>query len=310
MKGRTKQALLLGAAALLLVILNGRWIARLPAAAHEGTPGILWRSATPNRGTLATGPRSWSTYQPASIVKLSAGGAAARAGLRKGDQVVAINGIPTYYQEELGRLFDASHPGTNMEYTVLRGTGKQVVRFRLDGRLSQFDFWLPLLADSCSAGFFFGLGAFVYWKRPKDRCALMFFVMCLPFAFFFSLSNVLTLEANGVKGVAEMGAVMLTAALAGTIFLFPPLLHFMLIFPKPRPLVEKYPGILGWVYGLAALITVLFGTLFIVVRAGQAGNMLYGLGYGVGHSGRLAPWKQKVEVILLLAPVVFCSGGA
>jgi len=60
------------------------------------------------------------------------GGAAERAGIEKGDLIVAAAGEPVARVDELQPRLDAAAGGT-LELTVLRGTDERVVTVELEG---------------------------------------------------------------------------------------------------------------------------------------------------------------------------------
>lgn len=287
-----RHLLLIGSAALILTVLTAQWVTRLPAAAKSSTSGVRLDDPPP-----------WSQQEPGRVVSVAMGGPAARAGLRKGDRVQAINGIPNWSYYELHRLFDNSRAGDSLEYTVLRGNQTRVVPIRPEGRLGTI--WVDLLIKAFAAGVFFGVGIFVYWKHPKDRRALTFFWMCLPFALMFSMGNIAVVKQGDLVDLTNLGwDGIITMALF--FFLFPPLLHFTLIFPKPRPLLERYPGILGWVYTLPVLIAVL---VVVFTLLGSLGQISSNLGFSITQAlFEPAQGRQLVSgasAIVLLALAVF-----
>jgi len=285
-----RQLLLIGGAALILAAMTAQWVAGLPAAAGATTAGVRLDEPAP-----------WSTDEPGRVIGVAMGGPAAQAGLRGGDRVLAINGIPIWSYHELHRLVDNSRAGDSLEYTVLHGTQTRVVPLRLEGRLGRI--WIKLLCTALAAAIFFGAGVFVYWKRPRDRRALTFFLMCLPFALIFSEVNFAAVTQGDFSGRAALTSNIIIGALI--LFLFPPLLYLPLIFPQPRPVVEKYPGILGWVYGLPALIA-----LWIVGLAPPIGleQKIPNLNVAAQLLLEFAQRRRLVSVALaigLLAPAAF-----
>ena len=71
------------------------------------------------------------------------GGAAEQAGLARGDQIVAINGIRAVQSriDELHRIDDVIYPGDRLSYTVLRGEGEveiEVVAVPINTEIGQF----------------------------------------------------------------------------------------------------------------------------------------------------------------------------
>jgi len=309
MHGRIGQLLLICVAAVTLAAITGQWVAALPAAAGAATAGVLLRDPPP-----------WFAEESGRVVRVEMGGPAARAGLRRGDRVLAINGIPTWSREELHRLVDNRRAGDSLEYTVLSGTQTRVVQLRLEHRLGQI--WYGLLADVFAAGIFFGVGAFVYWKRPKDRRALTFFLMCLPFALMFSERAVTVVKRGDFIDNSALASSVMIGSLF-FFFLFPLLLHLPLIFPKPRPLVEKYPGIVAWVYAPWALIAVWIAALTLLSGGLQmtpnglsaiASGISDGIGDAIRELARRGPLVSVALAAGLLAPAAFlfwkCAGSA
>ena len=285
-----RQLLLIGSAALILAVINAQWVTGLPAAARASTAGVGLDEPPP-----------WSPQEPGRVVRVAMGGPAARAGLRKKDQVQAINGIPNWSYHGLHQLLDNTRAGDSLEYTVLRGTQTRVVTLRLDGRLGRI--WVDLLCNACAVAIFFGAGVIVYWKHPRDRRARTFFWMCLPFALMFSQANITGVKQSDFVGPPALADGIIKAL---PFFLFPPLLHFTLIFPKPRPVLAKYPGILGWVYALPALIA--FWIVFLILSARSMlmnpiviGSIIQAL-FEPAHGRRLA---SVAAAIGLLAPAAF-----
>jgi serine protease Do len=61
-------------------------------------------------------------------------GPAARAGLERGDLIVAAGGEPIARVDDLYRTLDAATPGGTLELSVVRGTDERTVVVSLDGR--------------------------------------------------------------------------------------------------------------------------------------------------------------------------------
>src|SRR5258708_3367667 len=106
MYGRIRQQLLIGGAALILAAITEQWVAGLAAAASATTAGVRLDEPPP-----------WSNDEPGRVIGVAMGGPAAQAGLRRGDRVLAINGIPIWSYQELHRLVDNSRAGDSLEYT-------------------------------------------------------------------------------------------------------------------------------------------------------------------------------------------------
>ena len=106
----------------------------------------------------------------------------------------------------------------------------------------------------------FVIGAVVLWKRPSDRAAQMFFVLC------------------AISVVAFMGGFHWSSLLGSRWLLYPFILcamllapvtlHFYLLFPQPHIVIRNHPKKVLWgIYGLPSLLVlVLFGCLIWVNR--------------------------------------------
>jgi len=105
----------------------------------------------------------------------------------------------------------------------------------------------------------FGLGGLVFWRRPGDASATVFFVLCLVNVFAFM---------GGLHWSSLVGARWLLYPFAGSALLLAPLtLHFYLLFPRPvRPIRRRPKLIVAVVYAVPAMAVV--GMLGLLVYVG------------------------------------------
>ncbi|WP_434042037.1 MULTISPECIES: Do family serine endopeptidase [Sorangium] len=68
----------------------------------------------------------------ALVAELEPGGAAARAGIKAGDVIVEVNGVPIHHAEELRRNVARNAPGSEIKVTVVRAEKRHEVVARLD----------------------------------------------------------------------------------------------------------------------------------------------------------------------------------
>ncbi|KYF68096.1 Do family serine endopeptidase [Sorangium cellulosum] len=68
----------------------------------------------------------------ALVAELEPGGAAARAGIKAGDVIVEVNGVPIVHAEELRRNVARNAPGSEIKVTVVRAEKRHEVVARLD----------------------------------------------------------------------------------------------------------------------------------------------------------------------------------
>ncbi|HYT76148.1 MAG TPA: ATP-binding protein [Vicinamibacterales bacterium] len=233
------------------------------ASWSEVEDGVLWR--TINGDVVAT--------------EVAPGTAAERAGVQRGDVLLAVDGAPIDRVEDVVATLHASSAGRHLTYTILRLREKQQTNIEV----------API--PSSPRGLYFALaavgifsllvGASVRLRRPDHQATLHFFWLTV--AFFGVMAFSFTGQLDPLDWTFYWGD--LTAQL-----LLPPLfLHFALVFPdRPdawvrseagRPLVPAMylPALL---LGAASVASVVNGgahgdVLTRVTVIVQSGQLLY-----------------------------------
>ena len=89
----------------------------------------------------------------ALVEAVQPGGPAARLGLKKGDLIVAFNGVPVEYPEQLARWVAVAGPGATISLVWVRDEIRQEGRTRLDEAPSAVPSWMRVdSSSSLSAG--------------------------------------------------------------------------------------------------------------------------------------------------------------
>ena len=170
--------------------------------------GVLWRSQ--GEGVTAR--------------LVDDGSPAARAGVRPGDVLIAVDGRPVQSVGDLVEIFHSASRGDRLDYTVLRLSSQQMLTVAV----------APIPAGP--RGLYFALaavgifsllvGASVRLRRPDHQATLHFFWLCI--AFFGVLAFSFSGRLDTLDRVFYWGDVV-------SMLLLPPLfLHFALMFPE-RP---------------------------------------------------------------------------
>ena len=101
----------------------------------------------------------------------------------------------------------------------------------------------------------FSVGARVFWMRPRDGSARVFFWLCVVTVGAFMGGY------HWSQIVVSWQLIFLFAAFA----VFVPILslHFYMVFPRPNPILQRWPGtVLGLLYGVPSLaVAGLWGTM-------------------------------------------------
>ncbi|MDI1450255.1 Do family serine endopeptidase [Polyangium sp. 6x1] len=95
---------------------------------ERGKLGLLFQPITADLGKAF----GMDTPKGALVSDLEPGGAAARAGIKPGDIVVAVNGTPIHHAEDLPRKVARHAPGTTIKVSLLRAGKPLEVTAKLD----------------------------------------------------------------------------------------------------------------------------------------------------------------------------------
>lgn len=108
----------------------------------------------------------------------------------------------------------------------------------------------------------FVVGAVVYWKRPDDRPAAQFFLLCI-----VSLGAYI----GGYNWGRILTQPMLLAVFMACSLLLPAVsLHFYMLFPRPKVLLQRYPrAVLLAIYTPALIFLVLLYSDYLRIRGLQ-----------------------------------------
>ena len=201
--GRSLLALLVVGLLLVLGVAN----IALRAQSHQVEDGVLWSDRA----------------EGVTVAEIAERSPAARAGLQRGDVLLAVNGVPVERRADVIEYQHRGTPGTTLSYTVVRLGTRQVLQVELAPAPQGSSMYFVLAAVGL---FTLLVGASVRLRRPDDQATLHFFWLCVAFfgAFTFSFTGPLD-RLDWIFYWGDAIAMALMPAL---------LLHFTLEFPE-RP---------------------------------------------------------------------------
>ena len=167
----------------------------------------------------------WSAAPQGLVAaRVAPGGPGARAGVRTGDVLLAIDGEEILSPERLSTTLATRRPGERLQYSLLRQDERRALTVPVQplrqGNASAF-YYLSL------AGFFsLVVGTVVMLRRPADRISLHFYAVCVLFFLMYSISYTGRLDSAD-------WTLFWADHLAG-LFLPVVYLHFCLSFPERR----------------------------------------------------------------------------
>jgi PAS domain S-box-containing protein len=195
--------------ALINLVVVGRW--QRSAAVDDG---VLW------------GP-------DLSALEVSAESTAARAGLQRGDFLLAIDGIPVTTPQEVAAVLAQITPEAVVTYTLTRDSADELVTIQLQRAPGPESGLYYLLA---AVGIFALLvGTSVRLRRPADPATLHFFWLTAAFFGVFALTY--------TGEFTRTDYFFYWADVVAFVMLPPLFVHFALVFPeRPNPWVATSTG--------------------------------------------------------------------
>src|SRR5471030_741868 len=193
----------------LLVALGLANIATKPRW-HEVEDGVLWSARA----------------EGVTAIEVAAGTAAAEAGIRRGDVLLAVNGSPVQTPSDVIEYQHRGHAGDRLHYVLLRDGARQPLELTLAPAPRGSSLYFVLAAVGL---FTLLVGGSVRLRRPRDQATLHFFWLCVAFFGVFTFSFNVPLDR--LDWTFYWGDAIAFALLP------PLLLHFTMVFPA-RPTTE------------------------------------------------------------------------
>ena len=199
------------------------------------------------------------------------GSPAARAGLVPGDRLLTVAGVPAEDGEGVARATAGLARGDRVVFEVAGddGAAPRRVPLVLAPPLASPSLRLGLVSSLFVGLAYLLIATLVALRRPSERAARVLFLLGLVSALFFACWALADVEMRGRQGVLPFEQQIATLFLfcAGFVTLSVAtgnlLLHLALVFPRPRPIVERRPALLAWVHTLSFLPAVALVTMIV-----------------------------------------------
>jgi serine phosphatase RsbU (regulator of sigma subunit) len=269
-----------------LVAVLAHSLVQWSSAARYGWTGL--EVALTTRLTDAGGEDSFFLVKSAE--PLSPG---SRAGLRRGDEILAIDGSPG----SLVSRFRQLKPDEPVRMRI-GGPAPRVVTLQPVAPLSQGSVLLIIAVEFAIGVVSIAIGWFVLRRRPDDVRALVLFA----FTCLYALTRFVGTEPVHTFGAdPRANLVPIVVAIGCSLLLFPVLLHFCLVFPRPRPLLAVSPGLVRGIYLYPSLLAIVIAGFVTLLILGRAAIYLRFLGGQIGLNEKLLlTGVLALGIILLL----------
>ncbi|MGH9767853.1 MAG: PDZ domain-containing protein, partial [Blastocatellia bacterium] len=215
----------------------------------------IYSLSLPNQGSDDGWRGTWAGRGDPIITDLVPNGWA--AGLRVGDEIIAINGIKIKDDPRILDYNSSAPPGTRYTMTIRRAGELRDVEIQTVPVRIKFDplYYISLL--------FLLTGWIVFLLRPDDKQAWLLAVM---------LGSMMGL-GNDPANLPSWLSLIVGAAGAVELLSLPIFVHFFLIFPDPSPLLRRWARLETWLY-LPCLLVIL-PTFALFRLSGDAGLLMF-----------------------------------
>lgn len=260
---------------------------------HErGWSGVMYLSKT-------TPPQERLGFRGYQVMATVAG-SPADGMLRYRDEVLSLNGIARDDLKGLAALDARTRRGSVVVYRIRRGEAVIDVPLRFESPLRSSFVIVRHAAALIVAVTFLAIALLIVARAPRDARATVFYALALVTAVAILLSAATVYEQSGGRGImlSPFPTLMTIYVVAACAFAYPPLiLHLCLIFPRRRPILEKNPKLLHWIYAVA-----LVGVLMLTFVA--AFLSLIDWNDVESSSRRIGPYVRPFFHALSLFPVL------
>jgi len=218
--------------------------------------GLVYRFSLPTDGWLAGEPEDFDSY--GFIYRENLMGAS--SDLQPGDHLVAVDGISLLGGVNTTHWYlrDEWQLGSTVRYTVLRGEKE----LQLDVPLTKWGFSSILRAGGLSSAdivsylgivVFLAMGFVAFWQRPNVPAARALWVLAAVLLSVFTFFGLLpSMIPDHIYPLASISFVLIIT-LSFTLLLPPAFIRFALVFPKPKPILQRH----NWIVFLPYVVGVI-----------------------------------------------------
>ena len=172
------------------------------------------------------------------------------------DEILALNGIRRDDLPRLAKLDAHTRRGSVVVYRIRRGTKVLDVPLRFETPLKSGYVLVRQGVGLVVALAFVAIALVILARAPRDPRATVFYALAMISAVAILVSGATVYEQSNGRGIILSPLPTLMTIYVGSVlaFTYPPLiLHLCLVFPHRRPVLDKHPMLLRWIYAVATV---------------------------------------------------------
>lgn len=185
------------------------------------------------------------------------------------DEILSLNGIPRDDLRRLKVLDAQTRRGSTVVYRIRRAGRVMDLPLRFESPLRSTPVILRHVVSIVVALTFVSIALLVAGRAPAgDSRATVFFALALLSAVALLTGAATVYEQLNARGIMVSPTTTLVPMYAGIVasMMYPPLiLHLALVFPKRRPILERRPVILRWIYAVAMVAVAAMGLAIVIL---------------------------------------------
>jgi sigma-B regulation protein RsbU (phosphoserine phosphatase) len=256
----TRKILVLSVVAVQLVVFGTLTLWTIQQWRDAGWTGLAYNaSLSPDAERAARAAPFPSRSQ--QIIAVAPRSPAAGADLTGEERVLSVNGIAVDDVARLRELSQTLRAGDPVTYTLRDDRGEREITLPLESPFKS-PFVITSMVITLAVGLIWlAISLLVFWSRPQARTANVFFLLASTGASLYFVWALGELRWPDLRGIVPttmaagpwifIGVITVLSILFGNF-----LLHLALVFPKPRPVVERWPRIFVWLHTLPFLVFV------------------------------------------------------
>ena len=280
---------------LTLFVIGGAFGYMIGRARHwheQGWSGVMYlMKSTPPQEKMG-----FHGYQ----VMTTVAGSPADGKLRYRDEILSLNGIPRDDAQALAALDARTRRGSVVVYRIRRGQQILDVPLRFESPLRSSFVIVRHVAALTVAVTFLAIALLIVARAPRDERGTVFYALALVTAVAIVLSAATVYEQSGGRGItlSPFPTFMTLYVVMACAFAYPPLiLHLCLVFPRRRPILEKNPKLLRWIYAVALVGVGMLSVIMLFISFIDWNDV-------EGSSRRAAPFLRPFGYALSAFPIL------